>query len=147
MKGTEGLKKAIDDVLGSNTTIEEKRKTKDDIQREKFEKIIFALETLNIRGNILGNDLNVDFSQYDEAFYKIIDELIEITYGKEANDLIYFYIYERINPDGSLNQLEDKDGKFITLMSPTDLWFLIKQINENLEKQKVKGQKRQYKKL
>lgn len=142
MKEAEGIKKSVDEIIGNDTVLKEKRKSKDDIQREKFEKIILTLETLNVRANILGNDLKIDFSQYDKLFYTAIDGLLEIMYGKEAGELIYFYLYERMNPDGSINQLEDEKGNLVTLMSPADLWYLIKHMNEKLEKENKRSLKK-----
>ena len=131
----EGIKKSIDGIIGSDTFLKAKRKTEDDIQREKFEKIILTLEEIEARAMILGNDLGLDFSLYDEKFYQVVDGLLGLHFGKDANEVIFFYLYERFNPDGSMNGLVDKDEKRVELNSPSDLWEIIKQI-QSQEKRK-----------
>jgi len=37
-----------------------------------------------------------------------------------------WYIHNRFNPDGSLIDLEDEDGKIYKLKTPEDLWSYIK---------------------
>jgi len=71
-KHAEGIKKSIDDIIGSNTFLKRKKKSDDDIQKEKFEKIITMMEEVEVRGVILENDLKLDFTSYDDKFYAII---------------------------------------------------------------------------
>ena len=83
-----------------------------------------------MRGIILGSDLQLDFRSYDEKFYIIIDYLLELHFGKEGYELISFYLYERINPDGSVNELMDENDNIVPLNTPADLWELLK-VNQN----------------
>ena len=122
----DGIKKSIDNIIGVDTFLKRKKKSEDDVQREKFEKIIQTLEEIEVRGMILGNDLQLDFSSYDEKFYKVIDSLFELHFGKDACELIFFYLYERINPDGTHNEVVDENGNVLPLSSPGDLWNVIK---------------------
>ena len=129
-----GIKKSIDDIIGVDTSLKRKKKNENDIQKEKFEKIIQTLEEIEVRGMILGNDLDLDFTSYDEKFYFVIDNLFHLHFGKEACELIFFYLYDRTNPDGSINELMDEDGNTFLLTSPTELWFLIKQVQSTKKK-------------
>ena len=130
----DGIKKSIEEVIGSNTVLKNKRSSSDDIQREKFEKIILALEAAEVRTSILGSDFKLDLSDYNEYFYTAIDGLMSLWLGKEACELIFFYLYDRTNPDGSINELMDEDGNTFLLTSPTELWFLIKQVQSTKKK-------------
>jgi hypothetical protein len=134
----EGIKQSVEDIIGANTFLRRKKKTEDDNQRERFEKIIRTLEEIEVRGVIMGNDLKIDFTTYDEKFYDVIDTLILMQFGKEASEIIFFYLYERVNPDGSINQLIDTNDQYVTLNSPTDLWELIKVIQNQVGKPKKK---------
>ena len=134
----DGIKKSIDEIIGVDTFLKRKKKTEDDQTRERFIKIIQALEEIEVRGMILGNDLALDFSSYDEKFYFVIDALFSIAFSKEACELIFFYIYERLNPDGTANNVEDLDGNMIPLSSPEDLWELVKLTQEKVGKAKKK---------
>jgi len=134
----DGIKKSIDEIIGVDTFLKRKKKTEDDQQRERFVKIIQTLEEIEVRGMILGNDLQLDFTSYDEKFYSVIDNLFYLHFGKEACELIFFYIYERLNPDGTANSVEDLEGNTIPLNSPEDLWELIKLTQEKVGKAKKK---------
>ena len=134
----DGIKKSIDEIIGVDTFLKRKKKTEDDQTRERFIKIIQALEEIEVRGMILGNDLALDFTSYDEKFYFVIDALFSIAFSKEACELIFFYIYERLNPDGTANDVEDLEGNVIPLSSPEDLWELVKLTQEKIGKAKKK---------
>ena len=134
----DGIKKSIDEIIGVDTFLKRKKKTEDDQTRERFIKVIQALEEIEVRGMILGNDLALDFTSYDEKFYFVIDALFSIAFSKEACELIFFYIYERLNPDGTANEVEDLEGNAIPLSSPEDLWELVKLTQEKSGKAKKK---------
>ena len=88
---------------------------------------------------IMGGDLGLDFTKYDDKFYLVIDGLLGLLYAKEACELIFFYLYERINEDGSTNELIDESGEMVPLISPTDLWYLVKIIQDKVGKAKKKA--------
>jgi hypothetical protein len=131
-----GIKKSVEDIIGSTTSIKLKRKSGVDSQKEKFEKIILSLEELDVRSLILGGDLGLDFTAYDEKFYAVIDALFQLHFNKEVNELIFFYLYERINEDGSFNKVVDIDGIEVELNNPSDLWAIIRAMEENSKKKK-----------
>jgi hypothetical protein len=133
-----GIKKSIDDILGTDTSLKRKKKTEDDLNRERFEKIIHTLEEIEVRSVILGGDLSLDFTSYDEKFYTVIDLLFQLHFGKEAAELIFFYLYERTNPDGTMNGLQNEEGEVIELTSPTDLWYLLKAMQDREKGGKAK---------
>jgi hypothetical protein len=130
----QGIKQSIEDIIGNDTVLKRKRKTEEDINRESFEKIILLLDEVQVRGALLHTDLGLDYSNYDEKFYEIIDRMFTISFGKEAAEIIFFYVYERINPDGSINELLDQNNDVISLNTPTDLWYLISNIKNKTKK-------------
>jgi hypothetical protein len=135
----EGVKKSIEDIIGSDTVLKRKKKSEDDIQRERFEKIIHTLEEIEVRSIILGNDLQLDLTKYDDKFLTVIDGVLLMHFGKEVCEVIFFYLYERIVPDGSFNELIDPNGTPVPLTSPSDLWYLIKKIQGESGKTRKKS--------
>ena len=59
-------------------------------------------------------------------------------FGKEGAELIFFYLYERMNADGTVNGLQNDEGEIIELSSPTDLWYLLKAIQDREKSGKAK---------
>ncbi len=130
----DGIKKSIEEIIGADTIIRSKRPSEDNIQQEKFEKMILALEAAEVKTTILHTEFKIDFSDYNEHFYLAVDNLLELWLGKELCELVFFYLYDRMNPDGSMNGLMDDEGNEIILQTPTDLWFLIKKIQSAKKK-------------
>ena len=133
-----GVQQSIESIIGADTILKRRKKTEDDINRDTFEKIILTLEQANVRSSIIGGDFKLDFTSYDETFYEIIDNLILMQFGKEASEVIFFYVYERISPDGSINELADQDNNVVALNNPTDLWMLVNHIKNKTNKTKKK---------
>jgi hypothetical protein len=133
-----GVQQSIESIIGADTILKRRKKTEDDINRDTFEKIILTLEQANVRSSIIGGDFKLDFTSYDETFYEIIDNLILMQFGKEASEVIFFYVYERINPDGTVNELADQDNNVVALNNPTDLWMLVNHIKNKTNKTKKK---------
>jgi len=125
-----GIKKSIETIIGADTVLKRKRKSEEDIHRDEFIKIIQTMDELQVRSNIINVDLKLNFYEYDEKFYEVIDRLFTLQYGKEATEIIFFYIYERINPDGTTNMLQDNEGNDIILNTPFDLWFIVDKLRK-----------------
>jgi hypothetical protein len=134
----DGIKQSIEDIIGADTSLKRKKKSEEDSQREKFIKIITLLEETEVRSELLEKDLNLNFSFYDEKFYTVIDNLLLMMFGKEACELIFFYLYERINPDGTVNDLVDAGNNPVPLTNPIELWELVKLTSEKFGKGKKK---------
>ena len=135
---TQGIKQSVESIIGSGTILKCKRKTEEDVNRESFEKTILLMDEIQTRGALLHADLGLDYSNYDEKFYEIIDRLFTIHFGKEAAEIIFFYTYERLNPDGSVNELIDENNQIVILNTPTDLWYLVNHIKNKTKKVKTK---------
>ena len=124
-KHAQGVKSTLETMIGTDLSLKRKKKSEHDLNRELFEKIIIALEKNNVRTAIIGAEFDLDLSKYDESFYEVIDNLMVMQFGKQAAEVIFFYVYERLNPDGSINELRDMNDNPIILNTPTDLWDLI----------------------
>ena len=121
----QGVRQTLETMIGTDLSLKHKKKSEHDLNKELFEKIIIALERANIRTALVGTEFEIDLSKYDETFYEVIDNLMIMQFGKQASEVIFFYVYERMNPDGTINELRDLNDIPIILNSPTDLWDLI----------------------
>ena len=131
---TQGIKQSIEDIIGTDTVLKRKRKTEEDLNRESFEKIMLLMDEIQVRSALLHSELGLDYSNYDEKFYEIIDRMFTLNFGKEAVEIIFFYVYERINPDGTINNLVDQNNEIVLINSPSDLWFLVNHIKNKTKK-------------
>jgi len=132
----DGAKESIEYIIGANTKLKRKRKTDDDVQKEQFISIISTLEAINNRSFMMIHDFDLNLTKYDEKFYAAIDSLILMHFGADVAEIIFYYIYERLNPDGSVNNLLDENKNIVPLENAADLWNLVKDIQAKVNKMK-----------
>lgn len=123
---------AINSLLNVKSLVRRKKKRQVDKKKELFISILNSIEQLSTRQNLMYIDLQLDFSEYDECFLEIIDALILLHFGKDATEIIGWYLWDRINPDGSLNYLEDIENNKFTLENVQELWELLVMLNPTL---------------
>ena len=128
-QGLTEIQIAINNILNVKSLIRRKKKTQTDKRKELFISIINSIEQIINRQSLMYADLQLDFTTYDEAFLDTIDALIILHFGKEGAEVIGYYLWERVNPDGSINPLLDEDDNVIILENVNDLWNLIVTIN------------------
>jgi len=120
---------AINQILNVKSLIRRKKKTKEAKKRELFISIINSIEAIINRQNLMYAELNLDLAKYDESFLDTIDALIILHFGKEGAELIAYFLWDRVAPDGSISPLIDVDNKEVYLETASDLWNLLISIN------------------
>ena len=128
------IKKAVDQLLKINSTVKRKKKAYLEKQKDLFISIMMALQAVQTRTVLTSTELRVDFSTYDEAFLQIIDSLILLHFGKEGFEVVNFYLYDKFNPDGSLNELYDDEEKIVPSETAEDIWNILIKLKSNNEK-------------
>jgi len=132
----EHLQEQINQIIGVKSTLKRRRKSREDIQRNIFLNVIPLLEHVINRGVMLEGDFGINTTKYDELFYQIIDSLIYLHFDPKAAEVILFYLYERYNPDGTVNSILDANGNEVMLETTEDLWNLVQFIETNPKKKK-----------
>tara|TARA_R110000868_G_scaffold409475_1_gene695016 strand:+ start:2261 stop:2668 length:408 start_codon:yes stop_codon:yes gene_type:complete len=128
-QGLTQIQLAINNILNVKSLIRRKKKTQSDKRKELFTSIINSIEQIINRQTLMYADLQLDFANYDEAFLDTIDALIILHFGKEGAEVVGYYLWERINPDGSINPLLDENDNVILLETASDLWNLLLKLN------------------
>jgi hypothetical protein len=126
-KEIEGIQNQINSIIGTNTKIVRRKKNNDDIKHELFINIITQIELVLNRSTLVHSDFKIDLSDYDEMYLQIIDNLIYLTFGTQAADLIIHYCYDRIEMDGSIPYV-DADGVEREISDPEQLWQVVKKM-------------------
>ena len=120
---------AINNILNVKSLVRRKKKSQSEKRRELFISIINSIEQIVTRQNVMYMDLQLDFAKYDEPFLDTIDALIIFYFGKEGAELIGWYLWERLNPDCTINPVEDENGNEIAINSPAELWSVLVSTN------------------
>ena len=123
------IQSAINSILSVKSLIRKKKKKQADKKKELFTAIINSIDQIIIRQNLMYAELQLDFTNYDEAFLDTIDALIILHFGKEGAEVISWFLWERVNPDGSHNYLMDDAGNEVHINTVQDLWELLLRLN------------------
>jgi hypothetical protein len=75
---------------------------------EVFTEILNKLRKQSDKQDVL-YELDIDLINYSDDYTSIINILLEVYYGKEGTDWIYWYLYER-DPVGTIDQATTNDG-------------------------------------
>ena len=125
------IQKSIEDILGAKSGIAKKHPSIKDKKRELFNTILNNLSHVNSRSLGIKHDYKIDFIEYDDPFFNIIEALIELHFNKNQKSLIEWYLYDKFLPTGEMLILNDADtGKEIPTETPNDIWELIQQYEE-----------------
>jgi hypothetical protein len=127
------IKKAVDQLLKINSTVKRKKKAYIDKQKDLFTGIIMAIQAAQTRTVLTQTELKLDFSSYDEMFLQVIDSLILLHFGKDGYEVISFYLYEKFNPDGTVNDILDDNEKIVPTETIDDIWNLLMKLKKQNE--------------
>jgi hypothetical protein len=126
------VQSAIDGLLNIKSTVRRKKRTEQNKKKEMFVQIINGIEEAIIRSNIAFVDFGVDYSKYDETYLTVIDALIYMNFGKDSSELISYYLWDRNNPDGTINPVLDENENEIIIQDSYQLWELLCKLNPKL---------------
>ena len=129
------IQKSIDDILGIESGLAKKRPTIKAKKREHFNIILSNLAHVNARSMGLKHDYKVDFMEYDDPFFNIIESLMTLHFNKAQKSLIEWWLYDKFLPTGEMLILKDQDtGEEIPTDTPDELWVLVQQYEKKNNK-------------
>jgi hypothetical protein len=109
-------------------------------EKELFTETVILLEHCWLKTNFLHEEVKIDLWNYEESYYKVIENLIFMKYSEDVANLILWYVYDRFDADGKILGIDvtfpGKESKRFILKSPTDLWNLVEKINKSNSKEK-----------
>ena len=133
------IKKQIDEILGTKSSLRDKVQTKLDKKRELFCEVLRQLQFVNARTLGLKHDFKLNMVDYDDPFYIAIESLIKLHFDEEQRSIINWWIYDKFLPTGDILVLTDTESSdIIPSDTPEDVWDLIIAIKEKNEKKDTK---------
>lgn len=127
------IQAAVNQILNIKSLVRRKKKTQTEKKKELFMMIVNSIEQIINRQNLMYIDLNLDLTKYDEAFLDVIDALFVLHFNKDGAELLNYYLWERLAPDGEINPLIDSDGNEVYLENAEDLWNLLILVNPDVK--------------
>ena len=117
------LKDLFKQILGSEVTIKDNI---DATEESVFILFIKKLEAAYETENKLFEVGGLELAKVTDPLWFVLENSFKFLYGEEAADLIWWYIFDRFNPDGTIVPLEDEKGRQYTFTTPKELWDYIK---------------------
>ena len=115
-------------MLGVDAIIRRKNKTEKNKKKALFLNIIQKYDEALVKSMMLNSQFQIDLSNHEEPFYQIIDDLLMLSYGDDVFQLISFYFFERLNPDGTENFIVGPSMEQIFIKTPLDLYNTIQKL-------------------
>ena len=123
------IKKYIDEILNTKSSLIRKRPVKQDKLRKLFCDVLNELSFVNARAIGMKHDYAVDFTEYDDPFFKVISSLMQLHFTDKQRSMVNWWLYDKFLPSGDILVLNDNEThEEIPTETPEDLWDLIKNI-------------------
>lgn len=123
------IKKYIDEVLNTKSNFIAKRPLKQDKLKQSFCTILNELAFVNARAVGMKHDFSVDFTNYDDPFFKVIDSLMKLHFNEKQRSMINWWLYDKFLPSGDVLILNDNNtDEEIPTETPEDIWDLLEQL-------------------
>ena len=122
------IKSYIDDILGTKSSLKQKLPIKISHTKELFCEILQNLQFVNGRTMGMKHDYKVNMMDYDDPFYVTIENMFQLHYTQEQQNVINWWLYDKFLPTGEMLILTDKETEeVIPSDTPEDVWDLIQE--------------------
>ena len=122
-EGEEDIRNLFRKMLGSDIII------KDNISENEEKLFILFVEQLEKSKDLEDKtiDLGLELKPLVDPLWIVIENMLKLQFGLDTTQLIMFYLYDRIGPDGKIAPLVDEgSNKKFKLKNPKDLFAYIK---------------------
>ena len=103
------IKKYIDEVLNTKSSLTAKRPLKQDKLKKLFCTVLNELQFINARAVGMKHDYNIDFTEYDDPFFKAISSLMKLHFNEKQRNMINWWLYDKFLPSGEVLILNDNE--------------------------------------
>ena len=126
------LKEVIENILGAPLGVSIVSNTEEEKLKVEFLKTIDLFEDVWKRQNKLEDEMGLDFSTYDDSFFRVIEGIIHFSFAPTAAEAILFYVYSRYDEDDKLIPFVDEDGEERLFANSEDLWEYLLYLTDKL---------------
>lgn len=124
------LRQILKDIIPLKYRIKEVPRNRDAMTKELFIEIVKLLKEIDDRTNFVASEIGMDTTQYEDKFFRVIENLMRIAFNKEQVFLIELYLNEidyndKEEWDGSISVTVEKKEQKIAFRTPEDVWEAI----------------------
>ena len=130
MKPKEMLRQILKDIIPLKYRIKEVPRNRDAMTKELFIEIVKLLKEIDDRTNFVASEIGMDTTQYEDKFFRVIENLMRIAFNREQVFLIELYLNEidyndQEEWDGNISVTVEKKEQKIAFRTPEDVWEAI----------------------
>ena len=114
----------------------QKKKTSKKLKK-LFCTVLNEVQFINARAVGMKHDFNIDFTEYDDPFFKAISSLMKLHFSDKQRSMINWWLYDKFLPSGDVLILNDNEThEEIPTETAEDIWDLLQdlELKENEEK-------------
>ena len=128
MKKKKQIKK-LTDLIGKGINIQENKKSTKLKEKQFFIDLLAELCQMEAKSQILSSTC-INTMEYEEGYLKIINVLLEKYFGEAKTQIIMWWVFESINPEGEVSALVDENKKEHIINTPQELYKFLKKYDE-----------------
>jgi hypothetical protein len=117
--------KNLNEIFGSLSKIEKSPKSLKKKDEAFFMDLLEQLCQIEAVGAVL-KTIGIHADKYENPFYKSTKLLMQKHYGDMKTEIILWWIFDSLTPDGGVYPLMDEDENKHILKTPQQLWKFLK---------------------
>ena len=131
------IKRYIDEVLKTKSSLTAKRPLKQDKLKKLFCTVLNEIQFINARAVGMKHDYAIDFTEYDDPFFKAISSLMQLHFTEKQRSMINWWLYDKFLPSGDVLILNDNETQEeIPTETPEDIWDLLQDLKLKEDEEK-----------
>jgi len=134
------LEAGFNKLFNSPITIRKKKRDQALKKKALFISLITQYEISLNKSVKLQTEFAIDLFDYEGSYYEVIDKLMLLMWGGDIYEIVTYYLYERLNLDGSLNSIietnEDGEETEVFLKTAEELYNYLLKINPDFLNEK-----------
>ena len=117
--------KNLSDLFGSHPKVEENSKSIKKKEEIFFTELLEQLCQIEAIGAVL-NTVGINIDKYENPFYQSTKMLLQKHYGDVKTEIILWWVFDSITPEGGIYPLIDEKGEKHILKTAQQLWKFLK---------------------
>ena len=118
--------KTIAELVGKNVGIKESEKSIKKKEEKQFIDLVTNLCAIEAHSRNIFNS-GIDITIYDNMYFQVISLLLDKTYNIIQKNVILWWVFESLSPEGDVYPLMDENEKKHIINTPLQLYKFIKQ--------------------
>ena len=125
------IRKTLHSIHPVHFRITKKELDKSSFKRKLFLETIENLQKIEVRRDYLAHSIGLDVTAFEDLYFKVIENLLNISFNKSQLALLHRYVYE-LSPDNEWDGFVDlvikgKKQK-VDLRTPKLVWEILQKI-------------------